>query len=246
MIPASIRNNNPLAMWPGSSAKKFGSTAFETLKWRDDAGKLHEDRCATFPTAVHGAAAAFDLLATSKLYKGKSVEAAVKTWCGDNSAAVYVAGLEKAGIDRLTVLDEAFLKDTGKALKLAKAMSRHEAGQEFPLDDFGWVRAHEMAFGDHAMPASTPTNDVPSVSPEARAQAAASDVAAKAGPVVVATSGAAAVSQNLEALQSWQTLIKTVGDLGTWAIGNWKLSGGAAAAYVLVAHVLPWWKGKQA
>ena len=35
MIPASIRNNNPGAMYPGKSAKKFGSSTFETLKSKD-------------------------------------------------------------------------------------------------------------------------------------------------------------------------------------------------------------------
>lgn len=246
ITPASIRNSNPLAMWPGPSARKFGATSFEALRWKDEAGRIHEDKCATFPTAIHGAAAGFDLLATSKLYKGKTVEQAITTWCGQNSVGSYLKVLEAAGVNRLDTLEASYLKEVGKAVTLAKAMAKHEAGRDFPLTDEEWAHAHGMAFGDGVMPAPSPDNDVPSISPEARAQAAATTLAAKAGPAVAATSGAAAVSQNIEALQSWQGLIKTVGDLGTWAIQNWKLSGGAAVAYVAVAHVLPWWKGRQA
>lgn len=54
MIPASIRNNNPGAMYPGPSAKKFGSKRFETLKSHDGTHKI-----ACFDDPVHGAAAQF-------------------------------------------------------------------------------------------------------------------------------------------------------------------------------------------
>ena len=39
-----------------------------------------EDKIATFPTHQHGAAAMFDLLA--RKYTGRTVETAIKTWCG--------------------------------------------------------------------------------------------------------------------------------------------------------------------
>ncbi len=61
LVPASIRNKNPGAMEPGPSSKKFGSTSYETLQWTYK-GKPAVNKCATFPTSHHGAAAMFDLL----------------------------------------------------------------------------------------------------------------------------------------------------------------------------------------
>ena len=92
MIPASIRNNNPGAMYPGKSSKKFGSASFETLRSKDGVHKI-----ATFPSGIHGAAAQFDLLHSD--YCGKTVKAAIELWCGDFYAGTYVKVLEdKAGI----------------------------------------------------------------------------------------------------------------------------------------------------
>ena len=50
-IPASIRNYNPGAMWPGPSAKRFGATGFEWLIVGERYNKI-----ATFPDGTAGAA----------------------------------------------------------------------------------------------------------------------------------------------------------------------------------------------
>ncbi len=75
MIPASIRNRNAGAQYPGPSARKFGSTGFETLRSKDGVHKI-----ATFPTHLHGAAALFDLL--DRRYTGLTVEKAIGLGAG--------------------------------------------------------------------------------------------------------------------------------------------------------------------
>ena len=113
MIPASIRNNNPGAMYPGPSAKRFGSTSYETLKSKDGIHKI-----ATFPTSEHGAAAQFDLLCRN--YSGKTLQDAITTWCGGYYAGTYVKVLkDRAGIDADTVLTKAMLADHDIAIPLA-------------------------------------------------------------------------------------------------------------------------------
>ena len=63
--PASIRYNNPGAMWGGNAlTRKWGETGNIAL-----ADGLHQNNhIAVFPTKVHGAAAQFDLWHTSKNY----------------------------------------------------------------------------------------------------------------------------------------------------------------------------------
>ncbi|NCV40076.1 MAG: hypothetical protein EBW11_05870, partial [Betaproteobacteria bacterium] len=105
MIPASIRNNNPGAMYPGPSARKFGSTSFETLKSKDGTHKI-----ATFSSSKHGAAAMFDLLARD--YTGKTIEAVITRWCGGYYASTYLKVLQqKGGIEATDVLTRAMLLD---------------------------------------------------------------------------------------------------------------------------------------
>ena len=147
MTPASIRNRNPGAMYPGPSAKRFGSAAFETLRSRDGVHKI-----ATFPTCEHGVAALFDLLA--RKYVGMTVEAAIKKWCGGYYVSTYLKVLEeKAGITAATKLELEILKDPEKAILIGKAMALQEAGREYPLDDDGWREGHAMAFGGSVAPA---------------------------------------------------------------------------------------------
>lgn len=170
-IPASIRNRNPGAMWPGKSATKFGSTSFEKLN--DGLGQ--DNKIATFPTAVQGAAAQMDLLA-SPAYSGRPMKEAITKWCGNNFADSYLAVLEaQGGVTRSTMLTRDWLAGNPDAcIALCKAMARQEAGQDFPMSDADWQQAHALAFPDPPMSAApvpavfSPDNDVPSPKPEAR------------------------------------------------------------------------------
>lgn len=248
MTPASIRNNNPGAIYPGPSARKFGGASKEVLRSADGKHLI-----ATFPTAVHGAAALFDNLMnarssrTSYYYRGKTLSEAIATWCGGIRAPSYLRLIEQhAGLAPDVVLSEAFLHNPDKAIPLAQAMARHEAGQDYPLDDAGWRRAHSMAFaGGDVAPAPSPANDVPTVRPEARAENAAAEVSK---PAAVGTATAAGtltwLSGNIpsvDTLASWQASASKLGEVTGWALTNWKTVIGAGVAYVLTCHVLPWW-----
>lgn len=162
MTPASIRNNNPGAMYPGPSAKKFGSTSFETLRSHDGVHKI-----ASFPTGIHGAAAQFDLLHAK--YCGLTVQDAITKWCGAYYVSTYLKVLkDRAGVEANSELTQEMMRDPAVAIPLAKAMAWQEAGQEFPLSEQDWVEAHNMAFSGHVAPAWNPRNDVPSPRPETR------------------------------------------------------------------------------
>ena len=178
IVPASIRNKNPGAMEPGPSSRKFGSTSFETLRWTYK-GKPAVNKCATFPTAQHGAAAMFDLL--HRRYAGKTVSGAIETWCGGYYAPTYAKALEaNGGVKASDILTKEMISNPQFAIPLCKAMSRVEAGQNFPLSDAEWEEAHAMAFGGAVAPEFSPENDVPSPGPVARRTARVKDVAPKA------------------------------------------------------------------
>lgn len=163
LIPASIRNSNPGAMYPGPSSKKFGSVSYETLNSKDGVHKI-----ATFPTHVHGVAALFDLLARS--YTGLTIQAAITKWCGGYYVNTYTRVLEdKAGVKPGDTLTLDLIRDPEKGIALGKAMAFQEAGREYPLDDAGWLEGHAMAFaGGSTAPAWSPDNDVPTPKPETR------------------------------------------------------------------------------
>ena len=179
MIPASIRNNNPGAMYPGPSAKKFGSKRFEVLKSHDGTHKI-----ACFDDPVHGAAAQFDLLA-SKAYTGRTVKEAIEKWCGGYYASTYLKVLEEnSGVTKDSILTVDMIRNPGIAVPLAKAMALQEAGKSFPMDDGDWLKAHQLAFGVVLEPVATvaevkppvsevftPENPLPSPKPETRVAA---------------------------------------------------------------------------
>lgn len=197
-LPASIRNRNPGAIYPGPSARRFGARATETLVSRDGRHQI-----ASFSDATSGAAALFDNLCHAgpkggRYYRDKSIDAAIRTWCGGHHAEAYLRVIaRRAGLARDTVLDLAFLRDPARVIPLARAMAWQEAGQDFPLDEAGWQAAHARALaympeppepqpdGDEWMPEAvpivdaatdhvppvggwTPDNDLPSPRPETR------------------------------------------------------------------------------
>lgn len=203
MTPASIRNNNPGAMEPGPSSRKFGSTSFETLHWSYK-GKPATNKIATFPTPVHGAAALFDLLYSK--YTGSTVEAAITKWCGGYYADTYTNVLQqKCGVGPKDALTKDRVKDADTAIALAKSMAFQEAGREYPMSDEQWKQAHEMAFCGSVAPEPTPDNDVPFPKPEARTRAAIKEVvgnAVKYGLPTAGAGGAAHVATKDDSKQS--------------------------------------------
>lgn len=160
MTPASIRNNNPGAMklgLPGSSARRFGGVHGEILVSEDG---RHE--VVRFPTMEHGAAAMFHLL--HKHYSDRTLQQAIDKWCGKIRSTSYLNLIEqRCDIRRTDTLTKAYLADPQTAIPFAKAMARHEAGQEYPMSDADWLEAHQMAFGSAKAPAPSPTNDVPTM-----------------------------------------------------------------------------------
>jgi hypothetical protein len=163
-------------MYPGPSAKKFGSKRFEVLKSHDGTHKI-----ACFDDPVHGAAAQFDLLA-SKAYTGRTVREAIQKWCGGFYASTYLKVLaENSGVTADTVLTVDMIRNPGIAVPLAKAMALQEAGKSFPMEDGDWLKAHQLAFGVVLEPSVvvaektpavsevfTPENPLPSPKPETR------------------------------------------------------------------------------
>lgn len=137
--PASIRHNNPGAMWPGPSAQKFGAVGSETLK--DGQG----NKIATFPTPEAGGAAQFDLLGRS--YKGMTVKSAIAKWSGGNNVDSYLGSLKQSGIDPNTVINDDTLHDASFMIPFAKGMAKHEAGKDFPMTDDQWNSAFALYQG---------------------------------------------------------------------------------------------------
>jgi hypothetical protein len=139
-VPASIRNKNPGAMYPGPSADKFGSTGHEVLRSADG-----EHLCATFPTFEQGGAAMLDLL--SRKYVGMTLRAAITKWSGGIRSNAYIDAIEEATeLTAGTPLSRATLEEHGVAL--CQAMASWEAGRQYPMTDAQWAKARDMAFDD--------------------------------------------------------------------------------------------------
>jgi len=237
MTPASIRNSNPGAQYPGPSAKRFGSTSHEVLRSRDGVHKI-----ATFPTPTHGAAALFDLL--DRRYAGMTVEKAITKWCGGYYSATYLRVLaDKAGVKPTELLSREMIRDAARAVPFAKAMAWQEAGREFPLEDAEWQAAHAMAFGDAQAPAWSPENDVPTPKAETRTAQAVAAVA-KVGGAVTAGGGTVAIASppDLSALTGWQGAIETGKGLALWAQASWLWIIAAGVLYAVIAYGGPWIK----
>ncbi len=142
MEPASIRYNNPGAMWGGNPiSKKWGETSHVTLN--DGLGQGNQ--IAMFPTKVQGAAAQFDLWRTPR-YRGKPLAVTIQTWSGGNSWQQYVGFLtaKTPGLTSETIIDDAFLASP-VAISMMKAQAWHEAGRPYPMTDDEWAEAQKMA-----------------------------------------------------------------------------------------------------
>jgi hypothetical protein len=134
-------------MYPGPSARKFGSIGTETI------GGGH--KIAVFDDPVKGAAAQFDLLL--RAYAGMPLGQAIAKWSGGNSSSAYASQIARqAGLSPDAVLTPEMLKDPALAVPLARGMAGWEAGKQSPLSDEQWRQAHSLATGG-ATPASSPT-----------------------------------------------------------------------------------------
>lgn len=212
-IPASIRNRNPGAQYPGPSAKKFGATGHEVLVSRDGRHLI-----ATFPSHVQGAAAMFDLLASQEYADGKrTVRDIVTKWCGGYYVGTYMRVMnEKAGVGPDTVLTRAMLCRPDVAVPLAQAMAWQEAGRDYPMEEADWRQALVMALPEAAIapaepepvpeplpgpPAFSPDNDTPSAKPETRQ----TEAVKSSGTIrAVVAAAAAAVLKALE--DTWEAV----------------------------------------
>lgn len=133
-VPASIRNKNPGAQWPGKSSRAFGSRAFE---------RLGKDKIATFETYEQGAAALFHLL--DRVYKGMMIADAIKKWSGNNHVNAYLKTIEtRSTFKRSDYVDGDLIETPAYAIEFARAMAHHEAGRPYPMNEAQWKQAHEL------------------------------------------------------------------------------------------------------
>ena len=147
MTAASIRYNNPGAMWGGNNiARRWGATSNVSLN--DGTGQ--GNTIAFFPDKIHGAAAQFDLWWSG--YSNMTLADAIRKWSGGNSSPAYAEFLQlKVGIKPDTVITSALLSGP-IGFALMKAQAQWEAGQPYPLDDNGWRQAQAMVFKGAAPP----------------------------------------------------------------------------------------------
>lgn len=139
MEPASIRYNNPGAMWGGNKiSRKWGERGNVALE--DGTGQ--NNHIAIFPDVIHGAAAQFDLWAHG--YVGTTLQAAIRKWSGGNSNIAYMRFLtEHTGLSANSVINHSLLASpTG--IKLLKAQAQWEAGKPYPMSDEQWAEAQKM------------------------------------------------------------------------------------------------------
>ena len=142
---ASIRYNNPGAMWGGNAiSKKWGETG--NIGLNDGTGQ--GNKIAVFPTKVAGACAQFDLWRSSKFYRNKTLSAALKTWSGGNSWQSYVnfVTARVPGLTGDTIINDAFLSSSS-GIAFVKAQAWHEAGKPYPMTDDEWRQAQAKVFG---------------------------------------------------------------------------------------------------
>jgi hypothetical protein len=137
--PASVRNNNAGAMWyVGGWQKKFGAEYGQKLN--DGLGQGNQ--IAKFPTPVHGAAALMYQLDRPS-YRNSSVRQAISKWSGGNNVGSYLSVLQSAGFTADQKVAD-IMSSPDQAIAFAKAMARHEAGADYPMNDDQWQQAFAM------------------------------------------------------------------------------------------------------
>jgi len=226
MTPASIRNRNPGAMYPGPSSKRFGSTSHEVLHSKDG-----EHKIATFPDNVSGAAALFDLL-SSPAYTGRPIAKAIEKWCGGFYVSTYIHVLEQnGGVTRDTLLTRDLMSNADVAIPIGKAMALQEAGRDFPMSDAEWSAAHARAFSVAAPAVETVASAPPAPKPLHKSGTIW-------GSVGTAAAGAAVYIE-----QTFQTLLDTATKWSEYTpiramFGDIKLDGKAISFGLLAGCVV--------
>lgn len=195
---ASIRSNNPGAIWDSKFTRKRGAIGGQKLN--DGLGQ--NNSIAYFDDAIDGARCLFQLLESG--YCNRSVKAAIRKWSGGNHVQSYLSVLkQKANISPDDTITPAKLRDIDWATSFARAMAFHEAGKVYPLSDLEWRLAHSEAFGLNKEPDDDPITVV-------------AKKAAKA-PVSLPTAaggGAILLSGWAENISAWlQSMAATVAEL---------------------------------
>jgi peptidoglycan hydrolase-like protein with peptidoglycan-binding domain len=159
--PASIRYNNPGAMWGGNAiSRRWGEQSNVVL----NDGKHQNNHIAGFPTKVHGAAAQIDLWRVAR-YRNKPFAEAIKVWSGGNSVDQYIHFVTSRvpGMTAETRITDEFL-DSPSGIAFLKAQAWHEAGKPYPMSDAEWKHAQDMVFAGAAVPkAAKPVAAAPPV-----------------------------------------------------------------------------------
>ena len=133
---ASIRFNNPGAMYPARWQSRYGGT--------DTGARIGGGhRIAMFPDRVSGAAALFALL-DGRLYRDKTVAEALRTWTGGNSSRSYIQWMQRNGVDTEETVRN-FLANREAAIGLAVLMARWETGEVYPMSREEWQQAYDRA-----------------------------------------------------------------------------------------------------
>lgn len=142
MNPASIRYYNPGAAYPSAASRRFGSTGEQII------GGGH--KIAVFDDPVKGAAYNFDL--ARRLYADMPLNSLIAKWSGGNNSGAYTDFVSKRlGLSPGAMVTSQMLADPAFATGLLKAKSYWESGRkEYPLDDAGWAKAHQMAYSGAA------------------------------------------------------------------------------------------------
>lgn len=152
---ASIRSNNPGAIWDSKFTRNRGAIGGQKLN--DGLGQ--NNSIAYFDDAIDGARCLFQLLESG--YCNRTVKAAIRKWCGGNHVQSYLSVLkQKANISPDDMITQAKLQDIDWAVSFARAMAYHEAGKVYPLSDLEWRLAHFEAFGLSKAPVNDPITAV--------------------------------------------------------------------------------------
>ena len=144
--PASIRYKNPGAMWGSKLAIKWGANP-RAVSLNDGTGQ--NNNIAVFPTFVQGICAQLDLWRTSKNYRNKPFSDAIAIWSGGNHVESYIKFVldRVPGMSRDTVMDDPFWASP-MGIGFLKAQAWHEAGKQYPAQDWDWIEAQRRVMGD--------------------------------------------------------------------------------------------------
>lgn len=134
-VKASVRYNNPAAAYPRKSDEKYGLQGYGVLKSGQGTHKIGR-----FPSAVHGAAANFDLFAEK--YEGMTFKAAVAKWRGNTERGEKV--VVPSGYNPNEKISKQFLDDPAKAMDFFRKMASHESAGEGGLSKDEWMEAWKM------------------------------------------------------------------------------------------------------